>query len=132
MKTNLDTMFKTSSKAEQEGIDFIISDGVSFRVKRWHGPHSMEVRKLLAHKYKPYARQIQDGTISEAKATEIITTAFVETCVIGWDGVEIDGEKKPFSKEECIKLLIALPELCNSLLTYAQDTKNYREDLGNF
>lgn len=132
MKTNLDSSFKNSVKLEQEGVDFVVSEGVSFRVKRWMGTNSMEVKKLLAHKYKPYTRQIQDGTISEAKATEIITTAFVETCLVGWEGVEIDGEKPQFTKEICLKLLLSLPELCGALMSYASDSKNYREELGNF
>jgi hypothetical protein len=65
------------------------------------------------------------------KTQEIMVRVFVESCVIDWTGVEIDGEIKPYSSEECVKLFLDLPEMSNLLIEYSQDYKNYKEDLGN-
>jgi hypothetical protein len=132
MKSNLDKLFKNNQTLEKEGIEYEVSDGISFIVKRWNGFSSFEVKQKLAHKYKPFVRQIEQGTISEDKAREITLSLFVECCIVDWKGVEIDGELKPFSKEACIELLKRLPDLGDSLLAHAADGKNYREELGNF
>lgn len=131
MKSNLDKLYKNNVAMEKEGIDFQVSETISFKIKRWTGFGSFEVRQKMSHKYKPYIRQIEQGSISEEKSREITIGLFVECCIVDWSGVEIDGELKPFSKEECIKLFIQLPDLCDSLLAYASDGKNYREELGN-
>jgi len=131
MKSNLDVMYKNNPVLEKEGIEFIVSEKISFTVRRWMGLHSFEVKKKLAHKHSPFVRQIEAGTLSEEKSKEIIISLFVDTCVVSWKGVEIDGVEKEFNRDDCIKLFTSLPDLCDSLLAYASDTKNYREELGN-
>jgi hypothetical protein len=132
MKTNLDKAFKNNDGLEKDGIWMEISEGVGFLVGRFGGFNSPKIKTALAKHYKPYARQVENGTLSSEKEREISTKVFVESCVIGWKGIEIDGKIAEFSKEAAIQLLTSLPELNDALVQYATDTKNYREDLGNF
>jgi hypothetical protein len=131
MKTNLDTLFKTSDSMETSGIWMTISDDVGFLVKRFGGYNSPKVKAATAKYYKPYARLIENGTLAMEKEKEIMTKIFVESSLMDWKGVEIDGKLTPFSKEVAVEFLLSLPELAESLISYASDSKNYKEDLGN-
>ena len=130
MKSNLDKLFKTNSDLEKEGILFEVSDGVRFKVKRFSADNPA-VKQLMAKYYKPIAKSIEAGGVSDEKQQEIGIRVFVESSVIGWEGVEIDGQLKEFNTEDCINLLKSLPILAENLINYASDFKNYREEVGN-
>ena len=131
MKSNLDKLFKTNEKMEQEGILFEVAEGVRFRIKRFDGTNPV-VKSLMAKYYKPHAKTIENGGLSDEKQNEILIRVFVEACMIDWEGVEIDGEEKDFEPETAIKLLQGLPVMASNLIAQASDFKNFREDLGNF
>lgn len=131
MKSNLDKLYKTDSNLEKDGIWFDIDENVGFKIKRLGGKNSTEVKKAHAKHYKPFARQIKTGTLSSEKELEISIKTFVESSVVDWKGIEIDAEPKEFSKEQCEKLLIQLPELANTLIEYATSYEYFKEDLGN-
>jgi len=131
MKTNLDSMFKSNSKNEIDGVWFDISEDVGFHIKRFGGMNSPAIKKALAIHHKPYARLIEKGLLEEAKERRIYTRVFVEACMINWKGVEIDGEFKDFSDELAVEFFVGLPELLDTLVDYAQTNSNYADDVGN-
>lgn len=131
MKTNLDKLFKGSESFETEGIWMDLSEKTGFLVRRFGGLNSPKVKASLAKHFKPYARQIDAGTLDDKKEKEITAKVFIESCLVDWKGVEIDGKEVPFSFEAALKLLIALPDLMQSLQNHALEANNYREDLGN-
>lgn len=116
---------------ESSGIWFRISEELQFRVRRFGGKNSDKVRQAIAKYNKPYTLQIQKGTLDPDLETELMTKAFVESCLTDWKGVEIDGEPQEFSTEKAIELLIELPELTNELIAHAQKIDNYKVELGN-
>ena len=75
MKTNLDKLYKTNSSLEKDGVWFEISDDVAFLIRRFGGKNSEKVKLALAKYHKPYARQIEKGTLDPSKETEIMTRA---------------------------------------------------------
>ena len=131
MKTNLDSLFKNNKTFEKEGVWFMVSESSGFLIRRFGGVNSTHIKKALAKHYKPYASQIQNDTLSDEKSREIMTRIFVESSLIDWKGIEIDGKDTPFDVEVAVKFLTNLPDLCDSLRDYASDSKNYREDLRN-
>ena len=131
MKTNLDQFYKTDRTLEKEGIWIMISDDVGFLVRRFGGANADRMKQAMAKHYTPYASQVNKGTIDPQKETEIMATAFVESCLVDWKGVEIDGEIAPFEQDVAIKFLISLPELTNELIEQAQKVENFKEELGN-
>lgn len=131
MKTNLDGLFKCDDKMEKDGIWYAISDTTKFLIRRFGGANAIEIKKAMAKHYKPYAHLVKNNTLSHDKEREILTKVFVESCMIDWTGVEIDGQITPYSKEVAIQFFLALPELCDVLREYASDSKNYRVELGN-
>lgn len=131
MKTNLDKFYKTSKKIEQEGIWFKISDEIGFLIKRFGGFNAPEVKASMAKYYRPYAKQIEMNTLSPDKEREVLTRAFVEAVVLDWKGIEIDGKPTPFSKDVAVNFFLGLPDLLETLTSYATNAENFREDLGN-
>lgn len=131
MKTNLDSMFKTDDALESGGIWFDLTDTTGFLVKRFGGLNSPKVKAAMSKYFKPYARQIENGTMDLKKEKEIMYRVFVESCLVDWKGVEIDGQEVPFSTDAALKLLCRLTDLADTLVEYAQDMKNYKEELGN-
>lgn len=134
MKTNLDSLYKTNKEDEKKGIWFMIGaeDGPGFLLKRFGGHNSVEIKKLMNTKFKPYARQIEKKTLSDEKEKSIMTELFIECALLDWKNIEVNGEKDiPFTKDVALELLIGLPELVEELTAYSSDADNYREDLGN-
>lgn len=129
MKTNLD-IFKADKNLEQNGVWFEINDTTGFLVRRM-GPNNPKIKAAMAKYFKPHARQIEMGTMDEAKGREIMAKIFVEACLVDWKGVEIDGKEVDYSPEVAINLLLETPDLHAALDKYANDFNSYRIDLGN-
>lgn len=130
MKTNLDSIFKTSDALEKNGVWFDVSPETGFLVKPFKATNP-NIKAAMAHHYKPYARQMEMGTIAEEMVRAINVKIFVQACLVDWKGVEIDGEIVPFSKDVAVDFLMELPDLFETLLKYAQDFKTYQADVGN-
>ena len=131
MKTNLDSLFKTNKNLEKDGIWFSISDDTKFLIRRFGGANSQNVKQAMAKYYKPFSRQVQSGTLSAEKEKEILVRAFVDSSLVDWKGVEIDGEEVEFSKDKAIELFLELEDLFEALYAYASSNESFREDLGN-
>lgn len=130
MKTNLDGLFKTSEDLEKNGVWFEISDTIGFLLRPFKGTNP-RVKAAVATYFKPYARQVEMGTLDQQKQIEIQIKIFVDVCLISWKGVEIDGKPEECTKENANKFFIALPDLFDALWKHVNDFKNYKEDLGN-
>ncbi len=130
MKTNLDKFFKTNEEQEKNGVWYDISSDTGFLVRAFK-PNNPQVKGAIATHYKPYARQIEMGSIEDKKSLEIQVKVFVKACLVDWKGVEIDGKDTPYSPDIAIKFFVALPDLFSTLWTHCNDFKNYRDDVGN-
>lgn len=131
MKTNLDKLFKANSHLEKEGVDFSIDETTSFKVRRFSSQNPRMKAAMTAY-YKPYARQIEMGTLSPEKNVEVTVKVFIDVCLVSWKGV-LDETGKPieFNKENALKLFKELPDLFDTLWKHSQSFDNYKEDLGN-
>lgn len=127
MKTNLDSLFKADKDLSEKGVEFVVNDKVSFFVRRI-GPNNPRAKAALAKHYKPYARQVEMGTLDQDKEREIQIKVFVAMGLVDWKGIEIDGQIAECNMENAVKLFKALPDLFNSVQAYAEDYKNFKED----
>lgn len=130
MKSNLDKLFKTDSKMEEDGIDFVIDSDTSFRVRHF-STENTRVKAAIANHYKPYARQIEMETLDDNKNREIKIKLFYDVCLVSWKGVKIDEKEVECTKENALTLFNRLPKLLNTLWDHANNFNNYREELGN-
>jgi len=130
MQSNLDALFKTSKELEKSGRWYEINDRTSFLVKRYGGSNSKKLEESFAKHYRPYAAIIERNGLPEEKTNEILATIFVESCLIDWKGIDIDGKKDvPYNQELAIKLFQLLPDLLKTLMEYAQQPGYYKEEL---
>lgn len=132
MKTNLDSQFKTDKKKECEGVwCWVSGEEVGFLVKRFGNYNSPEVKKAMTLHSSKYSKQIADGTLTPEQNQEITVKSFVDACVIGWKGIEIDGAFPEFTKELCVEVFTQLPDVFEIVSVYSLSIKNFKADLGN-
>jgi hypothetical protein len=132
MKTNLDKYFASDEKSETEGVWFELTDGVSFKVKRFGGSNSTKIKYLQQKYLKPYARQIDKGLMDDKKERQLYVKIFVEACMVDWKGVVDDNNDEVlYSQENALELFTNLPDLFDFLVASSTDDNSYREDLGN-
>lgn len=134
MKTNLHKSYATDADIEKEGIWVNVGDGVEFKVKRFGGANT-GLKKVLAKRYKPFAKLAEKGLLPEDKEKEIYVTSFVEACLCDWRGLQDEeGNDIPFSSDDAKKILIELPDLLDIVMTQAQDAENFKgiEEVGKF
>lgn len=131
MKSNLHKHFKTNSVLEKEGVDFALDDKTSFKVRRFNAQNP-RVKAAMAAYHKPYARQIEMGTLPIEKSDEITIKLFIDVCLVSWEGVEDEkGQPIEYTKENAITLFKELPDLFDTLWKYANDFASFKEDVGN-
>lgn len=130
MKTNLDSLYMLDEDLTEGGVWFRITDTIRFRVAHFDAD-TQRVRKVAMRVAGPHKHSIRLNTLSDDVAMDINVRTFVESCVLDWEGIEIDGEAVPFSKEDCIKLLKKRVKLFRDLEEYASSMVHYREELGN-
>jgi len=131
MKTNLDKHYKTDHRLESEGVEFAIDDNTSFLLRRFNAQNP-KVKAAMAMHYKPYARQVEMGTLPQEKSDEITRKLFIDVCLVSWKGI-LDDAGKPIepTKENALELFKALPDLFDTLWRHVNDFANYKEDVGN-
>ena len=133
-------MFKTNVDAEQEGVILDYGD-VRFRIARAGGANA-DFKRIFTHKLKPYRRQISAETMDDGVANRLMAESYAEAVIIGWEGKSVDedgnetwgptietpdGELK-FTAENCVKVLLDLPELFTDIQTMAGQAANFREE----
>lgn len=134
--TNLYDMFGTDEDFEREGIWYAFSEETKFRLARAGGAN-LRFAKSLEAKTRPYRRQIENESIDNELANNLLLEAFVETVLLDWQGVkDRDGNDLPYSKDNALKLLKDLPDLYLELRTEAARLSNFRtkeieDDSGN-
>jgi hypothetical protein len=126
---NLYDTWGSDPDLEKNGVtlDYALENGkrVEFLIKR-AGPRN-------AHWKKVYNEHMRDSNnelkvLNEAESTEVLSTVYSETVIIGWKGVEDkDGKEIPFNKKDCKELLKFLPELLQMILNDSHDRANFRE-----
>ena len=130
MKSNLDKHFKVDENLAKDGVEFAIDDKTHFRV-RYLNASNPRVKAAMAVHYKPYARQIDLGTLDQETQNQIRIKLFIDICLVSWSGVEDEGKELECNPQNAMALFKHLPTLFGTLWDYANDHTNYKEDVGN-
>lgn len=131
MKTNLDQLFKTDANLEKDGVWFSISKDVSFCLRRFGGNNATKVQQAMTKYHKPYARLIENNSLSQEETLKIMAQVVSSACLVDWKGVQIDGQEVPCTQENAVKLFCQLPDLFDALFKYISEVESFKEDLGN-
>jgi hypothetical protein len=150
MSAKLYKMFEMDKDLEREGIS-VNYGSVKFQIAR-AGGRNKAFKDTFSAKAKKHRTQIDNETMSDDMADRIMAESYAEAVVLGWwtrvedkDGdpiLDAKGEEKwvdtvenkkgknvKYSIEECVKLFLDLPDLFQSLQSYAVKAGNYRKEL---
>lgn len=95
--------------------------------------YAAAIRKITT-KYK---KALELNTLSDELAEKVFREAFVDTVLVGWEGISDEkGKTLPFNRDNALKLLTDLPDVYSALQEFAKAAANYRaasldEDAGN-
>lgn len=121
-------MFKTDPTLETKGIVLNYGD-FKITVARAGGANKAYV-KCLERKSRPYRRAIQAETMDNELATAMMREVYVESVVLGWEGVlDAKGKSLPFSKENALQLFTDLPDLFQDVMEQAGKAALFREEI---
>jgi hypothetical protein len=124
---NLYKTFKTSEKNEKEGINLQIAPGVFFKVTRIG--KNKKYQEYFAYLVRPYKRMIDSNSLPNELARELLIKAFVEACLLDWQGVsDPSGKPLEFSKENAYALFKDLPDLFDLLNAEASNASNFKDE----
>lgn len=127
-------LFKTDEKSEQEGItvEYMVEADqppVRIRIARAGGSNSRYARVFEA-KVKPYRRQLAAGTLDEQTSRRLYAEVYADSVVLGWENLTDDKDQPiPFNRENCVKILMDLPELADELRTQATRIAPFRAEV---
>ncbi len=92
----------TSATATNQGRRFNFGDAVLVIAASGNNEH----RKALRRLYEPHNRAIvHGGSLDPAVATAIDDNAMADAVLVGWEGLERDGQPLPYSRENALWLL---------------------------
>lgn len=74
---------------------------------------------------KPYQREIDGGTLSEEKSSELLAEALADSVLLGWKGFLQDGKEIEYSKINAKNLLINDPDCREFISDFANDIENF-------
>lgn len=131
IETNLDSLFKTKSNLESDGVWFKVSKDTSFCLRRFGGANAHKVKLAMAKYHKPHARLIENDALPVEDTQRIMAQVVASACLVDWKGVQINGQEVPCTQENAVKLFTELPELFNALFGYISGVESFKEDLGN-
>ena len=110
-----EALFKTSPKAEAEGVELDYGD---FWIKVTRaGATNARFKRLFDKAMKPHRRAVANDTMNNDVAERITREVWAESIVLGWgsklgDGLmPYQGEALPFNVPNCIRLFDELPDL---------------------
>lgn len=124
--TNLYELFETDTKAEIEGFWHPVTDTSSFKLARAGGANTKFI-KMMESLTRPHRRKIDDGSIDNELASDLMQEAFAQTVILDWKGVTDKGGKAiKFSPQAAHRLMQDLPELFSELRDVAAKHANFR------
>lgn len=156
-KSFLYKTFETDTDLERAGI--VVNFGsVKFSLAR-AGGRNKAFKDTFTAKAKRHRIELDNETLSDEVADRIMAESYAEAVILGWwtrkeddNGdpildkkgeeqwddtiVNANGDAVKFNTDDCVKLLLDLPDLFATLQSYASKAANFRkeleeEDLGN-
>ncbi|HIK62208.1 MAG TPA: hypothetical protein EYF98_16145 [Planctomycetes bacterium] len=125
------SLFDSNEKAEINGFMYTVQDGaieISFLLARAGGANKQFTKKM-AEALRPHQHAMNAGSLDEDLMIKLQIDVMSETLVLDWANLATrDGEEIDYSKEECVKLLTALPALRDLLFEQCNNRANFAHE----
>ena len=122
-------LFKSNNKESEENGKWLdLGSGTAFKVRAFHAKVVSERREELN---KPYLTLQRAGIeIPDDKQEEIGLAVLGGAIIADWKGVKnAQGELVPYSEEEAIAILRALPKLGGIIMSFSLDAQQYKDEV---
>lgn len=103
-------LFGTDQNLERNGIVLEYGEA-TFTVARAGGANK-KFQSCVERKMRPYRSAINAGTMDQKVAERLLAEAYAEAVILDWEGVtyppgdEQEGQPMPFTKENCVRVLL--------------------------
>lgn len=119
-------LFEMDNEAEMKGIVVNYGPYGKFTIARAGGSNE-RYKKALEAKTRPHRRRIENGSITEEELTPILVEIFVDTVLLGWEGVKgKGGVDLQYNRANAIDLFTKLPDLFIDIRDQASKSANFR------
>lgn len=124
---DLSTAYKANEKLELEGIWYKPAQAPGCRfLLAFAGHTNRQLVKVMARLTKPYAKLIANNMVDPDILNDLMVQAFSESVILNWENIQFEGAELSYSRDNCIKLMKALPHLFKELQEVAQTEYLYR------
>ncbi len=118
--------FYTSQEKEIDGFDFVVGEA-TFKIARAGGRNRnyffMRTKKMASFRQEQIL-----GTVDQIEMNRALAEVYAETVVKGWSNVrDMNGNEIPYTYENCVKLLLDLPDLFDLISDVSMNMKNYQD-----
>lgn len=120
--------FATDEKVELEGVWLDYGDGERVKIARAGGSNKRYITRIEDFRRK-HKRQIDLELMANDAAVTAMIPIYADTIILAWEGFLEDDDKTaiPFTRENVIRVLTALPEMFLDIQTQAMNSALYRE-----
>lgn len=118
---------KVSDSLSQDGVWVDLDETSKVKLARFgNAKFKSRLRALMS----PYKRMIDNDTMSDVKADELLVIALAETVVLDWKGLSLDGKEISYSVGTVMKILSdpAFIDFREMIVSMSRDMELYREE----
>jgi hypothetical protein len=125
-KRSIFEMFGTDDETEQRGFVLEFGEGVEITIARAGGSNK-KFQRFHEAKMRPYRTQIAAGTMDEDVTRGLLAESYAHAIVLKWKGVrDDDGKDIPFTKQNVIDVLLAVPDFFDTIFNESTRMVNYQ------
>jgi len=109
------------------GVWIEYEEGISFRIARANTPGYRDALKKMTRQHK---RQIEQGTLSDAKSDRLMAELMADWILLDWKGMKNGKEDFPYSRENARAFLSAeqYADIKEWIMQQALEAENYRAE----
>ena len=122
-------LFTTDKDLERKG--FALQYGETTFIIARAGGANKKFQSLIERKLRPYRTAINAGTMDEDVAERLLAEAYADSVILAWENVcepEPDCTPIDFTKENVVRVLLALPDLFRDIQEQSQKVSNFLRD----
>ncbi len=120
------SMFQTDKSKEKEGIELDFLNGLVVTVRR-AGGSNQKFHNVTRREMKKYQHAINAGTLSTEQDRAIMVVVYVDSVIIGWEGLtDDDGKEIPFERNQAIEVLTENPDFFDAIKDQCEDMENFK------
>jgi hypothetical protein len=123
--TDFRTLFGTNREAEENGKWFDYEGGVRVKLRRFKSKHATKTRERIE---KPFAALRRNGLLPSDVMEKVLHQTLVESILVEWSGVALDGQDLLPTQENFDSVLLAYPEFRDRVTADAIALDGFRDE----